>query len=171
MSIFIFSSFLPDSVRRGIFAFPFRCPSALFYSVSGPVVAIRCHSVAYLSTAVPLLHLPSRFDSLRCLSVAVLLYAYHINSFPLLCQSLRLSAIPLPLSATPVFSVAVRFCASLFRCCAFRRLSMRFRFGAVRFFSIRFRCGYSRHSIGRRLCFIVIFNPLPSQSKPSSVSS
>ena len=88
--------------RRGIFAFPFRCASLLFDSVSGPVVAIRCHSAAYLSTAVPLLRLSLRFDSLRCLSVAALSVA-----FPCLCCACPCFAIPYRFCAMPI--IAIRF--------------------------------------------------------------
>ena len=138
----IFSSFLPDSVRRGIFAFPFRRLSMLFSSVSGLVVAIRCHSVAYHRFSAPLLLFSSRFDYLRCLSAAVCCVAFLFRFRACPCF-----AFPLRSCSMPIISMR-------FRCCAFRRLSIRFLFGAVRFFSIRFysfanrvaaylfRCGY-----------------------------
>lgn len=108
------------------------------FSVSGSVVAIRCHSVAYLSTAVPLLHLSSRFDSLRCLSVAVPIVASQRHSIAALCDAclLRCCAIlcfafPLRFCSMPIISI--RFRCGACHCCA-----ALFHFGAVRFLSIRF---------------------------------
>ena len=57
-------------------------------------------------------------------SVAVLLYAYHINTFPLLCLSPPVHSIPFRRGASPGFSVANRVVAYLFRCSALPRSSL-----------------------------------------------
>lgn len=98
--------------------------------------------MAYLCTAVPLPHLSSRFDFLRCLSAAALCDACLLRCCAILCF-----AFPFRFCSMPIISIRCRCgachcCAALFRFGAVRFLSIRFYSFANRVVAYLFRCGY-----------------------------
>lgn len=121
----ISSSFLPDSVRRGIFAIPFRCQS---------VNAFLFRFGSCRSDSVPF-----RGVSLHCCSVATPFVAIRFLTLPFRCCAFRRLSIRFRIGAVRFFSIRFRCVSSLCYSVSQLIFAPPFRFAAYPSLSIPYR--------------------------------